>query len=102
MARRQELHTSFSFSNVSEGTLFISYGKTTAGRGVSHGYVWAMLLSSKESAASLTVEVLYNVFREGSSTRRKPLHGGKYCCMGLWLGLLSAMYEKTLRWGNTV
>lgn len=25
--------------------------------------------------------------------------GGKYCFMGLWLGLLSVMYEKTLKLG---
>lgn len=52
---------------------------------------------------SNTVEVLYNVFQETrflNSMCRKPLHGGKYCFMGLWLGLLSVMSEKTLKLGE--
>ena len=63
-----------------------------------------MLLIFKECELhSNTVEVLYNVFQEMrflNSMCRKPLHGGKYCCMGLWLGLLSVMYGKTLRLGE--
>jgi hypothetical protein len=50
-----------------------------------------------------TVEVLYNVFQETrflNSMFRKPLHGGKYCFMGLQLGLISVMYEKTLKLGE--
>lgn len=104
MVCRQELHTSFSFLKFLEGNdIYKLWKYNYRKRYFKHWICLSNVLIFKECELhSYTVEVLYNVFQETrflNSMSRKPLHGGKYCFMGLWLGLLSVMYEKTLKLG---